>query len=204
MGVHHSEQRRHPNDRHRSQDVSNVTEVCSDDDGPFDLVGRYRRAPSEPLFRWSDDQAGRDEAGRDVGGGLEAVSWPLALGALYSFRVRPLLPSALPPAAGEAGPAVTTVTDTPSNSADPVDPADPVALMTLVEGLASAYSEPLRVSISGPGRPVHLEVDRVGPHTLQLRWRRPMVNPQASKHIGGAGCADCAGCVDCMLTVWLC
>ena len=126
--------------------VENVTEICRDVEGAYDLSGHYRRAPSEQLYRWSDDELGVDGSGTNV---TEGVADGLSIGAYYAFRVAALLQS---------------------GAAEP-----------------SAYSAPQFIRVTGPGRPLLLEVDGVSAHALRLSWRPPEFNPQGGTWHGDGG-----------------
>ena len=130
--------------------VFNVTTVCTEDEGAYDVNGFYRRAPHEQRFAWMADKLALEQIGAQTKG----VVAPLVMGATYIFRVVALY----------------------REGDDQVARTIHNELADLSMGQHSAYSTKIRIVVSGPGAPLDLTPDRVGPTSMRLRWSPPPFN----------------------------
>ena len=164
--------------------IVNVSLVCVDAPGPYDAAGFYRRAPHEQRYAWAHDVL----AAETEGGGRTVVVAPLALGEEYIFRVSALYSEAFETSSLPADSASLAAADA-SSAADTLDAGSSAeaSVARVSAGAFSAYSRRISIAVSGPGAPMGLECDNVGPNSMRLRWMPPVFNRTSGLWHGDGG-----------------
>ena len=156
----------------------NITEHCEDAPGPYDTSGFYRRAPSSQRYGWARDVMTNEIMNDNT----HSVVAPLDLGGEYIFRVAALYHS-------NASHHYAVKHDAYSESAIfSMPPYERMLMMNqILQGDYSAFSKRIVMQVSGPGAPISLEVDAVGPNAFTITWGAPPFNSTSGLWHGNGG-----------------